>query len=545
LIALWKSLGWPAARTFALALLLSAVSAAFGIALLGLSGWFLAAAAVAGAAGAGHAFNHLYPSTGVRTFAVGRVLSRYAEQLVGHEATLKVSTALRPLVFERMARAQRGMASIPAGALAMIVDDVSAVEGGFLRVISPAVGVGAAMLVAIGWAVAVSPLAGLAILALFVVSCVLLPLILLRRARRAADMLVSEQDQVRSEVSALVENAIELDISGVLGSATKRANDRLAALLKAQDTLQNPFRNAGALISLSGGFAAFAIVVWSIVMQIDGAVAAGAALATLAAFDAASASARILDAHARGEASGDRLLRRLEHDAGVDGGQTIVSSVLPLRSRDVKVLVGAAGIVGPISLACNAGDIVELSGRSGTGKSTVLETIAALRPAHSGSLAYGDVDQSQARQASVLARIAIAPQFPTFLPGPLMEQLAYGKPDAGDQAIKAALAVVCMDKVVAGREGDDATTFSGGERRRLGIARALIANPELLLLDEPFAGLDQDLAQRVRTNLVDWTGQGKRAIIYTGHERDSGWGGVAIVRVGFPGGARTSALHVF
>ena len=538
MIALWKSLGWPAARTFVLALLLSAVSAAFGIALLGLSGWFLAAAAVAGAAGGGHAFNHLYPSTGVRTFAVGRVLSRYAEQLVGHEATLKVSAALRPLVFERMARAQRGMASIPAGALATIVDDVSAVEGGFLRVVSPAVGVGAAMLVAIGWAVAVSPLAGLAILALFVVSCVLLPLILLWRAQGAADMLVSEQDQVRSEISALVENAIELDISGVLGNAAKRANDLLGVLLEAQDRLQNPFRNAGAFISLSGGLAAFAIIVWSIVMQIDGAVAAGAALATLAAFDAASASARILDAHARSKASGGRILQRLERDASADGRQIIVPCVLPLRLRDVRVLVGAAASVGPISLACNPGDIVELSGRSGIGKSTLLEAIAALRPAHSGSLAYGDVDQPHARQASVLARIAIAPQFPTFLPGSLIEQLAYGKPDAGDQAIKTALAIVCLDEVVAGREGEDAAMFSGGERRRLGIARALIASPELLLLDEPFAGLDMDLALRVRANLVDWTGRGKRAIIYTSHEHDYCWGGTAIVRVEFPGSVR-------
>ena len=107
MIALWTFLGRPAARSFVLAMTLSVLSSLLGIALLGLSGWFLAAAAAAGASGASYAFNHLYPSTGVRTIAVGRVASRYAEQLVGHEATLEVSAAIRPLVFERIARAQR------------------------------------------------------------------------------------------------------------------------------------------------------------------------------------------------------------------------------------------------------------------------------------------------------------------------------------------------------------------------------------------------------------------------------------------------------
>jgi len=81
-----------------------------------------------------------------------------------------------------------------------------------------------------------------------------------------------------------------------------------------------------------------------------------------------------------------------------------------------------------------------------------------------------------------------------------------------------------MEQVVAGREGEDATLFSGGERRRLGIARALLANPELLLLDEPFAGLEQQLAERIRANLARWVAGERRAIIFTSHAACGDWG---------------------
>ena len=84
-------LGRPAKRRFALALLLSALAGASSIILLGLSGWFLTAAAVAGSAGAGYVFNHLYPSAGVRAAAFSRVLTKYGEQLIGHDATLSLS----------------------------------------------------------------------------------------------------------------------------------------------------------------------------------------------------------------------------------------------------------------------------------------------------------------------------------------------------------------------------------------------------------------------------------------------------------------------
>lgn len=533
MIKLWRTLGRPAGGALVLALLLSALAAVFGIVLLGLSGWFLTAAAVAGAGGAITSFNHLLPSTGVRAFAVARVASRYAEQLVGHEATLSISASLRPRLFERMARTQQGVAALPAGELAAITDDVSAAEGGFLRVISPALAVGAGLLVAVGWAAAVDPLAAGVVLLAFIAGCGVLPLMLLRRSRRAAGALAEQQAKLRSDVAGVVENAIELEIAGVLGETLARANTQMRQTAEKLDRLQRPFQTAGAAISLAGGFVALMLIGWAISAGLDGAVAAGAALASLAAFEAASASARILDASARARASTDRLLQRIGPDPSAAKGADAVQAVLPLMLADVRVSVGSVTI-GPMSLACAAGDIVELSGRSGSGKSTLLETIAALRRPASGSLLYGGADAQNVRPVSVLAHVALAPQFPAFLPGRLREQVAYGRPDASDVDIAAALEIAGMTHAVAGREEADANAFSGGERRRLGIARALATGAQLLLLDEPFAGLEEDLADALRAKLARWVNEGERAIIFTSHRKGPDWNGTVLRRVAWP-----------
>lgn len=195
MIALWIFLGRPAARSFVLAMTLSVLSSLLGIALLGLSGWFLAAAAAAGAVPVPPATHSI---TFIRAPASERLpsaawLHATRSNWSGMRRRWRCLAAIRPLVFERIARAELGLAALPARDLAVIVDDVGAVEGGFLRVVSPAFGVGAAVLVAIGWVAAVSALASMAVLILFAVACVGAPYLLLRRARAAAVSLASEQ----------------------------------------------------------------------------------------------------------------------------------------------------------------------------------------------------------------------------------------------------------------------------------------------------------------------------------------------------------------
>ncbi len=530
MMALWMLIGRPPRGRFILAMLLSVLAAACGVGLLGLSGWFLTAAAGAGLAGAGATFNHLIPSVGVRALAIGRVAARYAEQLVGHDATLALSAHLRPALFARQARSRPGLATLSGGELSTLIDDVDAIESGFLRVIAPSVGVASAAIVAVGITALVDGYLSLLIVMAFAVGGVVLPFIASRRVQVKASEIADARTALRADISNLVENAVELDVYGAMPRLTIRASINASDVEASAVSLASPFRLVGAFNMLAGGGLSLGLLLREGSSHAGIAVAAAAALAVLAAFEACGAMTKVMDAAPRARASADRLSARLAApDAVVEPSATAnarLLSVLPLEVRNLAVAAAPnAAIVGPLSFSCLPIGLVEIIGPSGSGKTTLLEAIARLRPISSGSLVYGGTDSAEVRTAAVLAHLAMAPQFPGFIGGGLRNEIALGRPDATNDEIIAALRTACVDEVVLGRDGGldqridgGASSFSGGELRRIGLARALVANPLVLLLDEPFAGLEPDLADEIATRLSAWALTRQCAVIIACHE---------------------------
>ncbi|MEP7211117.1 MAG: ATP-binding cassette domain-containing protein, partial [Alphaproteobacteria bacterium] len=484
MMKLWALIGRPARGRFVLAMLLSVIAAACGVGLLGLSGWFLTAAAGAGLAGAGAVFNHLIPSAGVRGLAISRVLSRYAEQLVGHDATFALSAHLRPILFARQARSRPGLSTLSGGELSALIDDVDAIEGGYLKVIAPSVGVASAAIVAVGLTALVDgSLALLAVLA-FAFGGAVLPTMASRRAQARASDIAARRAALRSDVSNLIENAVELDVYGVLPGLSAQAFMDAADVEASAARLGNPFRLVGAFNMVAGGGLALGLLMRAGASQTDVAVTAGAALAILAAFEACGAMAKVMDAAPRAGASAERLRARLAApDAIVEppvNASTQLLSVLPTEARSLTVAAApGAAMIGPISFSCQANSLAEIIGPSGSGKTTLLEAIARLRPISDGSLVYAGIPSDEVRSATVLAHIVMAPQFTGFIGGALRAELALGRPDASDDEIIAALRVACVDEVVLGRDGGleqrtdgGGSGFSGGELRRIGLARA-------------------------------------------------------------------------
>ena len=529
MLELWRLLGRPAKGRLAVALILSAAAGASGVILLGLSGWFLTAAALAGLSGGGHAFNHLYPSAGVRASAFARVLTRYGEQLVGHDATLGVSARLRPQLFAAAARARRGFAPMAAADLSAITDDVDATEAGFLRVISPLFAIAASAAVALGFAFAANPLGGLVAFCAVLFGAGLLPFWMVRANRADASVSAGLLRSAREETGRLVENAVELDTLDALGRAAVGAQDRLDAALAADARHETRFHRASVLTGLSGALAALFLTWQGVTGQADLALSVAAALAVIAALDAAASMVSVLSAASESTQAARRLAGRLaEHDADWNPPAETAESleeVFPVVAENLIVApaVGATPI-GPLHFRIEAGDLVQLVGPSGSGKTTLAETLMRLHPVLSGALSYGGVPADRVRIANVLENVSYAPQLPAFLPGRLIDQLKLANPFAGDEEVAEALKTACADDfVVASRSGLETEfsegdyPFSGGELRRLAIARALIADPRLLILDEPLAGLDRPLAEQLAGNLERWAAAGGRSLLIIAH----------------------------
>lgn len=521
---------------FLASLILSALAGAFGTALLGLSGWFLTAAALAGLSGAGLVFNHLYPSAGVRGLAFSRVLSRYAEQLVGHDATLTFSQHLRRSLFGAQARAERGFSPLPSDRLAVLIDDVETVEAGFLRVLIPTAAVAASLLVATGFAAAAAPWLGALTLGAGLTAGALLPFITANKARRQADSLASATDGVRAAVARLTDNALELDVYGSLPLESDRLANLMSDHQNQLDRIERPFRGLAAVNGTIGG--CLVLLVLAAVGGDGGSLplAAGAALSILAAFDALGAMAKVFDAAPRAAASAQRVQSRLEATEAVPQptkeSAARLERALPIEATGLALQPAADHpAIGVLTFQINPGTVTLVKGPSGSGKTTLLETLLRLHPTERQRLSFGGVDSADLRTPAVLEHLAISPQFEAFLPGTVREQLLLADPDASDDECWTALERAGIAEAVRSRPRglghsmtDRSVGFSGGEMRRLNLARVLMTQASVLVLDEPFAGLEPALTERLIDGLSSWLQERNGAIIVAEHEdSDTYW----------------------
>lgn len=170
-----------------------------------------------------------------------------------------------------------------------------------------------------------------------------------------------------------------------------------------------------------------------------------------------------------------------------------------------------------------AGRTTLLLGPSGSGKTTVLRLLLALRTADAGTVTCGGVDLAGVDRAAWHAGIAWIPQHPVLLPASLRENVVFGRP-ADDDAVRDALSRVGLGPLVASLPdgldtplGDADLPLSAGERRRLGVARALLRDPRLVLVDEPTANLDRVTAEGVTDALAALLA-GRTAVVATHDE---------------------------
>ncbi|MET3926262.1 thiol reductant ABC exporter subunit CydC [Devosia sp. 2618] len=490
-------------KGFLLALLLSLITLAAGVALLGTSGWFITSAALTTA---GLAFNLFVPSSLVRAFSFIRILARYGERLVGHDATLRLLADLRGWLFARLfPRLPLSDRSLRHGDLvSRLTADVDALDTAFLVAIGPvaaAVLIGGSLTGVLAWLL---PSAALLYGLCFAAAVLMVPAGLVLISRRAGRDVVTRAADARASVLDGIEGHADLTVFGVLGLAQAGFVDTSKRLSQAKGRLATLTGIAAfgvqalAAIALAGsiylGLAAFSAG------SVDGPVLAGLLLAIMGSFEASNAIVRSVGKLTTSMAAAERLTDIAESPLRVV--DPAMPAELPadttITLTDVTFGYGGPPVLSNLDLTVKPGEHVAIIGPSGIGKSSLLTLLLRLADPQLGTISLGGAPLATLQQSDIHASMALLSQDSPLFNDTIRANLLIAREDADDDALWSALTAAGIADFVRALPGgldtligEGGRTVSTGQARRLCLARVLLSNASILLLDEPTTGLDR------------------------------------------------------
>jgi len=514
--------------------LLGGVATASGIALTATSGWLIVRASERPVI-----LTLLTAIVAVRTFGMARPVFRYWERLRSHDVALTDLAERRTAAYARLipltpARlGRRGRADLLTG----VVDDLSDVVDAQVRVTVPILSTLIASVLAVIVAALLSPSAGLVIASMLTVTVAVFVLGW-RLETRSHQILLAARAEVARVTALVAGNASELQAVGAQGQAQSWLVTAHADLRRAAGR-QSHGRAAAAglllLLTAAGTIAMTAAILPGVGTTISAPIAALLVLMPIALGDAFSTLPDAMRALARSRASAARLTAMLDQQPAVRA-----TGILPFDTRpdaasgmSARISVteltaawaGSVPQVGPLDLQVQPGQRLAITGSNGCGKSTLLAVLARHLDPTGGGYRLGDHDALQLELAQARQVFAVLDDEPHLFASTLRANLQLARPGAEDQDLAEALGraglgqwfadlAQGLDTVIgAGGRG-----VSGGERARLGLARCLVSQRPVLVLDEPVAHLDHTTAEAVLGDLTRSTTG--RSLIMVSHRPD-------------------------
>jgi len=508
-------------------LLLTFITLLTGIGLLSLSGWFLSASAVAGlTVVTAQTFNFFTPAGGVRFFSIARTASRYGERLATHEATFKLLTQLRVWAWNKLLPlSAANLQSLRRGDLLnRLVADIDTLDHLYLRLLTPMAAslmmIGT-LLVFLGW---FDSHLALSLCALLLAAWLILPLVFYYLGKAPGQVLMQAQRQYRIELLDIIQGQAELSIFGANQRYLAKLEQAQHSLFSQQTTMANITGLSQALLILINGTAVVLMLYFAGQgvgeLSPPGPLMALMVFATMASLEMMMPIAGAFQHLSSTVLAARRVTEITEQTPSV---------VFNLNS-DLQAYHGAlqitdihfgyhshSPVLQGLDLSIHAGEKVAILGPTGCGKSSLLGLITRDWAAQQGAITLDGQPISDYSDINLRAAMTVVSQRIYLFSGTLRDNLALALPylqgeakKAHDQRFIEVLDKVGLQTLLQGDTpldcwiGEGGRQLSGGEQRRIGVARALLRDAPLLLLDEPTEGLDKRTEREILKVLLDF-----------------------------------------
>lgn len=503
-IALYKHYFWQ----ILLGLSLSILTLFASVFLLSLSGWFLASTAFVGVAGL-YTFNYMLPAAGVRGAAITRTASRYMERLVDHNTTFQILSYLRTLAFQKILPLSANQLSQyqRADLLNRFIVDIDALDHLYLKLFSPII----TALITIGvMFIALSQInlpVALIITIVLTLTLLVVPVVFYYAGKQLGETLAKQQSEYRLLLINYLQGQAELTLFNAQPRHRTKLDQLESSWLNNQQKQSALMALSSALVLLITGILTL-LVLWLITQYTLSPIVALFVFVCLASSEILAPIptafiflGQVLTSAKRTTA----IFNQKPEIEFIPHGQSLDLSTAKVQFDNISFSYPNQpfAVLSNFSLTVNAGEHVGLIGKTGCGKSTLLNLVTRSWQPNTGQIYINDVAIDELDEPTLRQAIAVVPQIITIFSDSLRQNLLIGNSSASEQQLIEVLQQVELDKLLTTEHGLDlplgqgGRSLSGGEIRRIGIARALLHNSPLILMDEPTESLDQHTEQQI------------------------------------------------
>lgn len=525
---------------------LSLLTALASIALLTLSGWFISSSAIAGLVAIGGntlAFNFMLPAAQIRALALIRTLGRYGERLVTHEATFRVLAGIRSWFFQQLIPLVPGRLSAMRSGdlLSRMTADIDALDALYLRLLAPAIVAVIGVTAVTVFLAFYSPVVSLTTGLMLIIASVWTPWVFNRLGRDGAEKIVVLAANFRIRQLDMMQGLEDL----IANQAYGRFSDKLGQF---SDVMINTQRRNNCLSAISSALTLLLSQITLLTALVLAAVSfkegllSGSDLAlvifcVIAAFELVTPLPQALQMLAKTQKSARRIRQVTEMSSTITWPtQTLaLPDTYDLQLNDVSFRYPdqQERVLKNINLNIPQGGKIAITGPSGSGKTTLLQLLMRYFDPEQGSVLLAGQNIRQFDADELMTCFGALSQRSQLFAATIKENLLIAKPNASatelDIAVKAAGLENFIGYLPEGFDtwvGESGAKVSGGEARRIALARLYLKNAPILILDEPTEGLDGETERDVFKALADFA-RDKTVVMVT--HREAGLGLVDVV----------------